>query len=153
VFTAESLAQTLRQLEAYGRDGLPVLSADGQDAEGWVTSAGVLRAIAREISDSQHQAARAQTAAGREYDGAETPLPEPPTPLHGYQLIDLTVTPASPAVGARLGSITWPAGTAPVAILHDHAHRPGPRRHPAPGDRISLLAPAPTPAHRTSPPQ
>lgn len=29
VFAAESLAQTLRQLEIYGRDGLPVLSADG----------------------------------------------------------------------------------------------------------------------------
>ena len=144
LFTTESLAQILRQLEAYGRDGLPVLSADGQHAEGWVTSAGVLRAIAREISDSKHQAARAQAANGPEHDGEDIPPREPPAPLPGYQVIDLTVTPASSAAGAKLGSIAWPPGTTPVAVLHDHAHRPpGPAVTLHPGDRISLLAPAP----------
>ena len=154
LFATESLAQTLRQLEAYGRDGLPVLSPDGQQAEGWVTSASVLRAIAGEISDSQHEAARAQAGAGPEHDGEESPPREPPAPLSGYQLIDLTVTPASPAAGLPLGSITWPPGTAPVAVLHDHTHRPpGPATTLHPGDRISLLTPAPAPPHRSSPPE
>ena len=39
IFATESLAQTLRQLEVYGRDGLPVLSDDGQQIAGWVTNA------------------------------------------------------------------------------------------------------------------
>jgi chloride channel protein, CIC family len=56
VFATESLAQTLRQMEVYGRDGLPVLSADGQHAEGWVTGASVLRAIARQISEGEEHA-------------------------------------------------------------------------------------------------
>jgi chloride channel protein, CIC family len=34
VYAGESLAQTMRQLEAYGRDGLPVLSDDGQRITG-----------------------------------------------------------------------------------------------------------------------
>jgi CIC family chloride channel protein len=155
VFVTESLAQTLRQLEAYGRDGLPVLSPDGQHAEGWVTSASVLRAIAGQISDSQHEAARRQTGAGPVHGGEETPPGEPPAPLAGYQLIELTLTPASPAAGAQLGSITWPPGTTPVAVLHDHIHRPpGPATTLHPGDRISLLTPAPASPHRpSSPPQ
>ena len=34
VYAGESLAQTLRQLKAYGRDGLPVLSGDGRQVLG-----------------------------------------------------------------------------------------------------------------------
>jgi len=49
VFAGESLGQALRQLEVYGRDGLPVLSADGQRIEGWVTNASVLQALARQL--------------------------------------------------------------------------------------------------------
>jgi chloride channel protein, CIC family len=49
LFASESLAQALRQVEAYGRDGLPVLPADGTQVRGWITSASVLSAIAREI--------------------------------------------------------------------------------------------------------
>ena len=49
VYAGESLAQTLRQLQVYGRDGLPVLSADGRQVQGWITSASVLQAVAGEI--------------------------------------------------------------------------------------------------------
>ena len=56
MFATESLAQTLRQMEAHGRDGLPVLFADGQPAEGWVTGASVLRAIACQISEGEEHA-------------------------------------------------------------------------------------------------
>ena len=47
LFANESLAQALRQLVLYGRDGLPVLSTDGQQLQGWITSQNVLQAIAR----------------------------------------------------------------------------------------------------------
>jgi chloride channel protein, CIC family len=50
LFASESLAQALRQLEVYGRDGLPVVSEDGSRVEGWITSATVLRALAQRIT-------------------------------------------------------------------------------------------------------
>jgi chloride channel protein, CIC family len=43
---SHSLPQALAHLEPDGRDGLPVLSADGSRWEGWLTGADVLRAIA-----------------------------------------------------------------------------------------------------------
>ena len=49
VLASESLAQALRQVAAYGRDGLPVLSVDGQQVQGWITGASVLDTVAREI--------------------------------------------------------------------------------------------------------
>src|ERR1700753_227998 len=39
LFASESLGPALRQLAAYGRDGLPVVSADERRLDGWVTSA------------------------------------------------------------------------------------------------------------------
>ena len=42
IFATESLAQALRQLEIYGRDGLPVLSDDAEHITGWVTNAAVI---------------------------------------------------------------------------------------------------------------
>jgi hypothetical protein len=63
--------------------------------------------------------------------------------LPGYQVIELTVSAASPAVGARLGAIRWPPGTVPVSVLRDHTHRgPDPAVTLRPDDRISLLVPA-----------
>ena len=56
VYASESLAQTLRQLGAYGRDGLPVLSADGRQVQGWITNASVLQSVAAEIGTSPRQA-------------------------------------------------------------------------------------------------
>ena len=56
VYAGESLAQTLRQLAAYGRDGLPVLSADGQQVRGWITNASVLQAVASKIGTSPPRA-------------------------------------------------------------------------------------------------
>jgi chloride channel protein, CIC family len=46
VLASESLAGTLRQLAAHRREGLPVVSADGRQLEGWVTDSTVLRAVA-----------------------------------------------------------------------------------------------------------
>jgi chloride channel protein, CIC family len=139
LFATDSVAQALRQLEVYGRDGLPVLSADGHQIPGWVTAPDVLAAIARQITTT-----RAQTTATR--DPADPgPLPEHPlTPLPGYQLIEITITAGSPAAGQKLGEVTWPRDSTPVSVLHGHQLRP-PHLDIAlaPGDRVSLLTATP----------
>ena len=135
VYAGESLAQTLRQLEAYGRDGLPVLSSDGRKVEGWITNASVLRTIARRIGVARPPGTRpaAPAAAGRQ--------PEPPTPLHGYRVVELAVGPSSPAVGTKLGRVNWPVGSIPVSVLrHRSLQDPEPGLTLAAGDRVSLLA-------------
>jgi CIC family chloride channel protein len=53
LFGAESVMRALRQLGAYGHDGLPVLSADGEQVQGWVTGGSVLRAIARQLGPTR----------------------------------------------------------------------------------------------------
>ena len=50
LFASESLGQALRQLTVYGRDGLPVVSADSRRLEGRVTNNGVLRALAHRVA-------------------------------------------------------------------------------------------------------
>jgi chloride channel protein, CIC family len=142
VLAGESLAQTLRQLDAYGRDGLPVLSSDGQQVQGWITNVSVLQAVAREIGSSPPQTLPAQ-ASRESRRSPRAAAPEPPTPLPGYQVVDVTVEAGSPASGRALGALTWPPGYLPVSVLHHRSlQEPDPGRILAPGDRISLLAPA-----------
>jgi hypothetical protein len=68
----------------------------------------------------------------------------PPAPLPGYRVIEVAVSDGSPAAGARLDSITWPPGSAPISVLRGRRHR-----DPDPGlilrlaDQVSLLVPAP----------
>ena len=68
LFASESLSQALRQLELYGRDGLPVISADGQHLQGWITSQNVLQAVARHMhaapADAQAPRAAALAVSG-----------------------------------------------------------------------------------------
>jgi CIC family chloride channel protein len=139
LFGTESLAQALRQLEVYGHEGLPVLSADGRQVQGWVTAPGVLRAIARQIT-----ATRAQITAGRAPAEPDALQQHPPTPLPGYRLVEITITPDSSAAGRKLGDVTWPAATAPVSVLRGRQLRPPyPEFILASGDRVSLLTLAP----------
>ncbi len=138
VYSGESLAQTLRQLAAYGRDGLPVLSGDGSQAAGWITNDSVLHAIAREIGAAPPQAGPPADRAG----GAALPDQgaKPPTPLPGYQVLELTIGPGSPGVGKAIGGIAWPSGYLPVSVLRGRRlHEPHSDLVLAPGDRISLL--------------
>jgi chloride channel protein, CIC family len=144
LFGTESLAQALRQLEVYGRDGLPVLSADGQQIQGWVTAPGVLRTIGRQITTAQAETARAQVTADWEHADPESVLRHPPAPLPGYQVIEITITAGSPAAGCKLGDVTWPRTSAPVSVLR--GRRLGPPRPEitlVPGDRVSLLTGVP----------
>ncbi len=140
VLASESLVQTLRQLQVYGRDGLPVLSADGQQVEGWITNASVLRAVAHRI-DGTSPDARPSAASG---PGREPP---PPAPLQGFRVIEVAVGPSSPAVGTQLGRVSWPAGAIPVSVLRDRRlHDPDPELALAAGDQIGLLVVKPQPS-------
>ena len=150
LFGTESLAQALRQLEVYGRDGLPVLSADGHQIQGWITAPGVLRAIARQITTAQAESTQAQVSADWEHADPESLLRHPPTPLPGYQVAEITITAGSPAAGRKLGDVTWPPASAPVSVLRGHQLRPPrPEITLAAGDRVSLLTGAPddAPSH------
>jgi CIC family chloride channel protein len=144
LFASESLTQALRQLEVYGRDGLPVLSPDGQRVEGWVTGASVLRALARQITGSPAGTVQAQAAADWEHHDAEAMLQHPPAPLAGYQVIEITVSGDSTAAGGKLGDLSWPPAATLVSVLSGRRLRPPDNELTlAAGDRISLLIPGP----------
>jgi chloride channel protein, CIC family len=146
VYAGESLAQTLRQLAAYGRDGLPVLSADGRQVRGWITNASVLQAVASQLGASPPPAADAPAGLrSRAPDDGELPDDgEPPDPLPGYQVLEFPIRSESATAGRTLGSICLPDGSIPVSVLRDRALRePDPDLVLAPGDRVSVLAPVP----------
>ncbi len=133
-YAGESLAQALRQLQANGRHGLPVLSNDGLQVQGWITAASVLRAVAAEMGSGRARAVM-QAPAGQ-------PDPaRPAAPLPGYQVIVVTIGTDSPAVGQQLGGVRWPDGTIPVSVLREGSpHEPDPCLIVARGDQVSLLA-------------
>ena len=96
LFGTESLTQALRQLELYGRDGLPVISADGQHLQGWITSQNVLQAVARHMHTAP-AAAQAPHATGPAVFSRQAAARQPPTPLPGYQVLEVTISAGSPA--------------------------------------------------------
>jgi CIC family chloride channel protein len=157
LFGTESLTQALRQLELYGRDGLPVISADGQHLQGWITSQNVLQAVARHMraapaaAQAQHPAA--PPAPGQQaVPGPQAAPGQPPDPLRGYQILEITISAGSPADGQALGDTTWPPGWIPVTILDNHTLRdPDPGITLAPGDRVNLLAREPRNPHPAHP--
>ena len=102
VYASESLARTLRQLSAHGRDGLPVLSADGGQVLGWITSASVLQAVSARIGSAPPMGPA----------GAALPDPRP-----GYQVLEVALAEDSPAAGQALGTVAWPPGSFPVSVL------------------------------------
>jgi chloride channel protein, CIC family len=145
VFAGESLGQALRQLEVYGRDGLPVISGDGRQIRGWVTNTSVLQALARQLSTARTETSRAQPAADWGHEDLESSLREPPAPLHGYRVAEISIGGDSPAAGKRLGDVAWPPGCVAVSVLRSGMLRPaGPAVTLRAGDRVSLLAPAPS---------
>jgi CIC family chloride channel protein len=153
LFATESVAQALRQLEVYGHDGLPVLSADSRQIPGWVTAPDVLRAIARQITTARAQTAQAQLNADWNDPDAGTLPRHPPTPLPGYRFTELAITADSPAAGRKLSDVTWPPGSTLVVVLRGRQLRPPqPELTLAPGDRVSLLTAAPDPSPERDPP-
>jgi CIC family chloride channel protein len=137
LFASEPFADALRQLTLYGRDGLPVVSADGADLQGWVTGSDLLHAVAARIGADGAVPGRA----GRSVD----PQPgSPPAALPDYRVLEVTITGDSPAVGKALGDTAWPPGVVPVSVLDaGHLRDPDPGITLAVGDRINLLAAGP----------
>ena len=142
VYGGESLAQALRQLSVYGRDGLPVLSRDGGEVRGWITNASVLQAVAAQLGRSAAPAAHSASADGAA-GGPANGAARPPQALHGYRVLEISIDPASSAVGAPLHTLDWPPGSTPVSVLRGRALRDAdPELVIEPGDRISVLTPA-----------
>ncbi|MGN6204501.1 TrkA C-terminal domain-containing protein, partial [Humibacter sp.] len=131
-----SITDVLRQLDEYGRDGLPVLSDDGRRIQGWITNHSAIQTITRELG--KHVTV---TPSDAFVGGAGHPSPEgPATPLTGYQLVEVTIPRTSPAVGRKLGSIPWPPGHLPVSYVRGpRLRQPDPEITIAVGDRINLL--------------
>jgi chloride channel protein, CIC family len=143
VNAGESLAQTLRQLAIYGRDGLPVLSGDGREIRGWITNSSVLRAVAAELGGSRQQASEALSAAGAADHGQQNGQQHAPDPLPGYRVLEVMIAAGSPAAGKPLGGAGWPDGSIPVSVLRDRSLQdPDVSLVLAAGDRVSLLVPA-----------
>jgi CIC family chloride channel protein len=141
LFVDEDLEQARRQLVVYGRDGLPVLTHDGQ-LQGWLTRADILSALTTKLATTEQEirdgAAAIETSAG------QTPStgPMPTRPLPGYELLEVRVQPDSPALGRTIAEVRWPAGSAVVAVTHGrevHAAAPELRLHA--GERVLVLTP------------
>jgi CIC family chloride channel protein len=98
----------------------------------------VLQAVAARVGPVPVPAAvpaGAEPAAGP--DGAE-----PPTPLPGYQVVEVTLGPESAAVGKPLGAIRWPAHAIPVSLQRSRRlTAPDPAITLVSGDRVSVLTP------------
>src|SRR5207244_93049 len=84
-------------------------------ARGGTPAPAGLRAIAGHLTTAQPATAQAQAAADWDHAGPSTLTQDPPNPLPGYRLVEITITPGSPAAGRKLGDITWPHASTPVS--------------------------------------
>ena len=125
-----------------------MVSDDGEQLQGWITSNNVLQAVARHIRAAQASADKPQAAGEPALPGPQDDHHSAPTPLGGYQVLEITI-PAAPA-SHTLGDITWPPGYLPVSVQDARTLRdPDPSITLRPGDRVSLLART---RHNTQPP-
>ncbi|MGC2485744.1 MAG: chloride channel protein [Acidimicrobiales bacterium] len=138
----ETLEQALRQLELYGLVGLPVLSPDRRHLTGWISRRDVIRAIAQSLSASTREAEQGTLAADFAVDDPESQVHEPPNPLDGYDVIEITIAPDSPQLGRLIGEVPWPPGCLVVAVT-EGSETVAPRGdiELGLGDRVILLAP------------
>ena len=104
LFTEEDLEHARRQLVLYGRDGLPVLSHDGQ-LRGWLTRADLLRALTTKLDSSEQEIEQGAVAADFAATNPSAAIHTPSTPLRGYEMLELRILSDSPARGRRVGDI------------------------------------------------
>jgi CIC family chloride channel protein len=117
LFDDETLEQALRQLVLFGPNGLPVVSADRQSVVGWVTQEDVVHAMAVRIAASVSETAKGTLAAERASPDAAKMLHVPPTPLEGYELVEIRIRGHSAEVGRKMGDVTLPDGAFIAAII------------------------------------
>jgi len=141
LFADEDLEQARRQLVLYGRDGLPVLSHDGQ-LEGWLTRADILKALTTRLETTEQDIHRAAAAAQPGDHAVPATGPEPTRPLPGYPLLEVRVYPDSPALGKQISEIHWPPGASVVGLTHGReVHAATPDLRLQAGERVLILAP------------
>ena len=148
LFGEETLEQALRQLTLYDHDGLPVVSHDRQHLQGWITREDVLQTLATSVSSSAAEIEHGAVAADFAAQDPEALAHTPSTPLTGYEIVEITITPDSPALGRHAGNISWPPGSLIVAISEGREIVPvrnDTELHA--GERIILLAPARSHSH------
>jgi CIC family chloride channel protein len=140
LFAEEDLEQARRQLILYGRDGLPVLSRDGH-LRGWLTRAGVLRALSTTLRSSEGKIEKGALAAEFAVNDPSA-VHIPSAPLRGYQILELRILPDSPARGRRVRDIDWPAGSIVAAVTKGREIRVArPDVQLDSGERVIVLAP------------
>jgi chloride channel protein, CIC family len=144
LFPDEDLEQALRQLVLFGRDGLPVLSHDGQQLRGWITRQDLLQALGDRVAASTPEIERGALAAEFAVDDPEARVHAPTTPLQGYQIVAARIAPDSAARGQRVAQLALPAGSLLVAVCHG-GRTVAPRNDMQldPGDQVIVLTPAP----------
>jgi CIC family chloride channel protein len=146
LFGDETLEQALRQLTLYHHDGLPVISHDGRRLEGWITRQDVLQALAKSVSSSACEIERGAIAADFAAKEPEVDAHKPSAPLKGYEIVEITVSPESPALGHLIGDVAWPTGSLIVAVTKGHnVVSVGKDTELHAGERIILLAPTGAP--------
>jgi CIC family chloride channel protein len=140
LFSDEVLAQALRQLALYGRNGLPVLAPGGENLEGWVTRQDVLRALSERVRSARREAEQGTLATEHSKDEAKTHVPS--SPLSGYDVVEVSMVPGSPALGSRLAEVAWPPGSIVVGVSQGR-DIVAPRQdiELRPGERVVLLLP------------
>jgi CIC family chloride channel protein len=125
----------------YGRDGLPVLSHDGQ-LRGWLTRADILRSLTTKLVTTEREIKEAAAATEATTGGTPVPGPAPTRPLPGYELLEVRVPPDSPALGRTVGEVQWPPGSAVVALTRGReVHAAAPELRLQPGERVLVLVP------------
>ncbi len=141
LFAEEDLEQARRQLVLYGRDGLPVLSHDGQ-LQGWLTRADILRALTTKLETTEQEIRKGAAATDPTASPAAPAGAAPTRPLPGYELLEVRVQADSPALGRKISEVRWPPGSAVVAVTRGrevHAAAPDLRLYP--GERVLVLTP------------
>ena len=142
LFGDETLEQALRQLTLYGHHGLPVISNDRQHLQGWITRHDVLQTLAQNVSSSTREIEHDAIATDFAVLDPKTLAHTPTTPLSGYEIVEITINPGSPALCRRVSDIAWPPGSLIVALTHGHEIIPlrnDTELHA--GERVTLLAP------------
>jgi len=143
LFANDSLAQALRQLVLYGRDGLPVIDTGARQVQGWLTNQNVLRAVDDYLADVQPKIAASHQAAAWADPEARTAEHDPRSQLAGYRIVEHNLQQESAAVGHALGELDWPAGHFPVYLHRERriVFADANIRLIA-GDRVNILVPA-----------
>jgi CIC family chloride channel protein len=142
LFSDETLEQALRQLTLYRPAGLPVLSEDREQVQGWITRHDILDALTQIAQSSDQSMQQGAIAADFGSDDPSLAAHRPSTPLTGYQLVEITVGPTSPALERPVEAISWPPDCLVVAVTERDAHVTHSNGTTLrDGDRIALLVP------------